>query len=362
MECIFDARDNKLTAEITACDLSKAFDCVSHNILLKKLQYYGIRGNAYNILKSYLENRKQTVWWQNNYSAQRAVEVGVPQGSILGPLLFIIYINDLPNNIANSKTCIYADDTSILVKGMGKDVQCKRTNALKSAENWFKTNKLKLNAEKTKSLTIGDKQEETINLLGINVDGGLTWRSHIDMLCIKLSRAIYSIRVMRQVSTQQAAKLTYYANFHSIASYGVTIWGRSSDFERVLILQKKALRTLCGMRNSESCRETFKRERILTIASVYILSCVKYVHTNQMRFTRNEEFHQYDTRNRKYFVVPHHRLCMTQRGVDYWGVKMYNHLPAEVKALNKTRFKKRVRELLLKNTIYNMNEYFSTMF
>lgn len=363
IEEVLETRDEKKVSMMVMCDLSKAFDCVSHEILLEKLWYYGIRGNTHDIIKSYLQNRNQAIWWQNNLSHTMEVTTGVPQGSILGPLLFIVYINDMPVNIKNCSVFIYADDTTILLKGDPDELQAKKDEVLLSAEDWFDSNKLKLNTDKTQSLTIGMNQvhlDEKVTFLGLTVDNKLTWSNHVQGLCGKLCRAIYSIRTLKSISTHQAAKLAYYANFHSLASYGIIVWGMSSEADRVQILQKRALRTLCSLSSRVSCREYFKREKILTITSVYILSCVKFVHANLSRFIKNEDLHSYKTRNRNAMVIPLHRLKSTQQGIDYWGVKLYNQLPESVKSLSINKFAKAVKKLLIEKTYYSVNEFLTT--
>ena len=139
------------------CDLSKAFDCVNHEILIVKLHYYGIRGVALNWFKSYITNRKQKVkitsqnGKKDSSSRWELIKNGVPQGSILGPLLFIIYVNDLPrgiNQFANPVT--YADDTSVLVSAQNlEDLKLKLDFTLHYMSDWFSINGLTLNIDKT---------------------------------------------------------------------------------------------------------------------------------------------------------------------------------------------------------------------
>lgn len=194
------------------------------------------------------------------------------------------------------------------------------------------------------------------------MDERLGWTEHITTLCKKLTKAIYAIRTIKNVSTHQAAKYTYYSHFHSVASYGVIVWGMSPAAERVQILQKKAIRTLCNLHYRDSCREVFKSEKILTITSVYILCCVKFVRANSSRFTKNEEVHNYNTRNKESFTIPHHRLTVAQQGVDYWGAKLYNHLPTEVKNMSNKKFGKAVKELLMKETFYEVSDFLNSSF
>lgn len=361
---ILEARDDEEVAELTMCDLSKAFDSVPHSELISKLEYYGIRGNAGKLMESYLQNRKQVVYWRHKYSKEETVKCGVPQGSILGAILFMLYINDLPEYVAGD-VILYADDTSFLLRGAKEEIATQKRISLDSMKKWCDSNKLKLNEEKTQTLTItGQTREnkESIKFLGVFLDNDFKWESHVEELCKRLSSAIFTIRKIKSIVSHRAAKNTYYANFHSVATYGLLVWGMSSAAMRVQALQKKAIRALCGLNYSDSCREKFKSEKILTITSAYILACVDYVHTNQDKFTKNANFHNYSTRYRENLSIPKHRINITQQAVDYWGPKIYNHLPNNIKSSSSKKFKRSVKELLLKETYYKIDEFlYSTM-
>ena len=130
-------------------DLSKAFDTVNHNILLQKLDLYCFRGKANQLLESYLTNRKQFVELNNHRSSYKSITCGVPQGSVLGPLLFLIYINDMPNCCPSGNTRIFADDTNVLFKAKNADeISSKGQVIMEQMNKWFMANKLTLNAKK----------------------------------------------------------------------------------------------------------------------------------------------------------------------------------------------------------------------
>ena len=134
-------------------DLSKAFDALSHEILLQKLQYYGVRGICLDWFRSYLSNRKQFTVYNYNNSQLRDIDTGVPQGSILGPLLFIIYINDIVNSCNDPHLILYADDTSLLASHKDMNVLIETLNEnLAKITKWFKCNKLSLNVSKTQCI------------------------------------------------------------------------------------------------------------------------------------------------------------------------------------------------------------------
>ena len=184
-------------------DIKKAFDSVSHKKLIKKLEHYGIRGVANDLIKSYLEKRKQFVSIANFNSSDLVIEYGVPQGSILGPLLFLIYINDLPSCL-QSLSRFFADDTALLITGKTlKDIQFQANLELSNVLQWMNANSLILNAAKSEALVVSPylrKSEPPVTFeigkdffqssisakyLGVTIDNHLSFNQHITLLEIK---------------------------------------------------------------------------------------------------------------------------------------------------------------------------------
>ena len=223
-------------------DLKNAFDSVNHNILLSKLNHYGIRGVAHSLLSSYLTNRKQSVTINNYCSTPLNINNGVPQGSTLGPLLFLIYMNDLENSILTNLR-LFADDTCICVNADTiSNLEYLINSELLRVNNWLNANKLILNALKSKALIIPPitRQQapnlkitidscqisvvQSVKYLGIYLDNKLTFGPHISYLQSKLSRSIGIISKIKYYVPDRVLFLLYFALFHSHITYGLIIW------------------------------------------------------------------------------------------------------------------------------------------
>lgn len=358
-------------------DFRKAFDYVDRKILLDKLETYGVRGVALQWFKSYLSGRTQYVEVCGAVSSVLNSDTGVPQGSILGPTLFLIYINDLAfcfDNYDSNITLInYADDTNILITGESENtVIAKAKETLLRIHQWSADNKLYINEDKTNIIVYfkheGLKNKITSELpsltvspsatmLGLIIDDNLTWDPHVNNLCTKLARANFALRSLAKFCSLDMLRTLYFACFHSILRYGIVHWGRVGGLQRVFILQKRAIRTLTGMRPRDSCREVFKNLGIMTAPSLYIYELLCFAYNNKNRFLLSE--HMYDTRHRVNTLLPsQHRSAKFQRQSHYNACKIYNHLPDRFKSITVfSRFKSAVRDYLINNEFYTVEEY-----
>ena len=231
--------DNGKFAAGIFVDLKKAFDTVDHEILVNKLEYYGIRGNAKEWFASYLRNRKQFVSIDNFNSSTKLICTGVPQGSVLGPLLFLIYINDLHKCVKYSKTYHFADDTNILLSNRSLETLAKRMNQdLKNLTQWLKANKLSLNVKKTELMIFRPSKKkidksikfkldgkrlfptESVKYLGVLLDEHLQWNKQIKHVKTKLSRAIGILSRLRHNTNLNVLKIAYHSIFGSHLQYG----------------------------------------------------------------------------------------------------------------------------------------------
>eukprot|EP00116_Pleurobrachia_bachei_P001264 sb/3461526/ len=297
-------------------DLSKAFDTLHHDILLAKMEHYGIRGCVLDLFKSYLSNRIQRVKIGNNISSPGHVSYGVPQGSTLGPLLFLLYINNLVNITNTTKTCsikfiLFADDTSIFISGKNKvDVQLCINSLMNSLKNYFDANYLHVNIAKTKFMHFSTPQSinfpsdfvfmfngtpieqvKQFKFLGVEITTSLTWEAHINSVASKLHRNMGSIYRLRNALPNNLRLPVYHALFQSHINYSLSVWGSNGAYNKLLPIfkaQKNALRCIFslktphGVYGKPSTKPSFNQYNILNVYQLYFLAVLKEVHSSKI--------------------------------------------------------------------------------
>lgn len=361
-------------------DMSKAFDLVDHKILLSKLENYGIRGPALLWFTSYLSTRQHLVeithtdhYVQKPYTSElMEVVCGVPQGSLLGPLLFLVYINDLSDHISTGHIVNFADDVNIAITGSSSH---EVDNRVQMARNdmgiWCTANKLTLNDAKTNlvqfrtnenvkiaiDLPNHDLYKADAKFLGIYIDQFLRWNVHCEYILKKCRSAVYGIRRIRNITNQATARLAYFGMFHSRVSYGTLLWGNCAMASDLFRLQKKAIRAICKVSQRTSCRELFPSLQIMTVPATFIFQILLYVKSNSQKFLLNQDMHSHNTRHKGDIYASTKSLALAQNDIMYKGAILYNVLPITVRALSLKNFKIEIKKMLVNTAYYSVEEF-----
>ena len=370
-------------------DLSKAFDTLDSNILLLKMNRYGIRGTASNWFESYLKDRKLRVRCQAGTEKELAcsslydVEYGTPQGSCLGPLLFLLFTNDLYRNLAHCSAILFAEDTTMHKghRNLNYLRWCLETD-LTTLVDWFKANKLTLNISKTLYMLFRGKEASTIDyitidnekitesestkFLGLWMDKNLNWKKHTSILINKIKRNTILIKNTKNMFDKDTLKLIYYTHIHSHITYGLNIWGGMVTKEVLNKIQKVQNYCMSMIQPNQNIKITAKKEKILNISSLIRLEHLKlgyrmlhkslppqintHLSTDQNKNSLQKS-HKYDTRNKNKPNLPKIKNKIYRNSFLYQSNKELLLLPQKIIAQpTKRTFIKSVKKLLLDAT------------
>ena len=388
-EFLMSKLDSKEVAAVLFLDLQKAFDTVSHDILLKKLHHYGVRGNAYQLLKSYLSGRMQRTKVKNALSDLALVLWGVPQGSVLGPLLFLIFINDLPN-ASDLISWLFADDTALALSSASiQELEIRFNYEVNKVHDWLLTNRLSVHySDKTQYMLIqrpnlknraissmnfklfmGIHEIEKTNnytYLGIIIDDKLNWKLQISKMCSKLSSVCGILSKVRHYLDRAALLLIYNSLFDSRLRYGILGWGTASNqhLSRLRVLQNRAIRFITFSQFRTSAAPLYSLLKILPLNEQFFLQKSIFMHSlhyKNLPFMLSAycqlPLHRYATRYKtsENYVLPCPSTNRSQRSIKFAGPKAWAEVPKQVKDLAfRKPFSKKLKEHILDVTYVEM--------
>ena len=361
-----NAIDSGKIVGVVLVDFKKAFDLVDHEILKDKMKIYGIKDEALLWLNSYLTDRKQQVTIDNTKSDFKPISCGVPQGSILGPLLFLLFINDLPLYTNNVFTDLYADDTTLYdIQDSLEQLENNLQSALNSLHIWCKQNGMKLNSSKTKVMLVTSNQKrqrltnenldlifnnESLNMisndkiLGVFVDNNLTWSEHIKFLTKKISSNTWLLsKIKRFLSTDHRVQF-YKSYIQPHLDFCNIVWGSSSDAnkQKIFKLQKRACKIILDF-NVDNRDEAMNTLRIMSIYDRVHLRKAKFmfkVYNDLVPTYISENFTLRNSANTSInlrltaagcFIPPKPRTEYFKQSMRYSGCLVWNNLPEEIK-------------------------------
>ena len=357
-------------------DLKKAFDTVDHTILLSKLREYGAEGTSLSWFTSYLTNREQFCYFDGSSSSKSSIKCGIPQGSCLGPLLFILYINDFENCLKSMNPNMYADDTCVNIASDNlKELLTDLKNELENISNWMRTNKLSLNASKSEYMVIGHRRQlnrvdddlpdlvlnnevikrvDKTKYLGINIDESLNWKEQYKTIKNKLKGGLSSLRKLKNILPQKKLDQVYKALFESHLRYGDIVWSSlpNTKLSQLQRLQTRAKKLIVDAKYKDGWNCEWLNVKSLLSFDKGVMT-YKILHdlcpeNLRHKFTERSMITDYRTRNHGDLQIPKVRLEYAKRSFYFSGVKNWNDIPDNIRERESVaRFKTGFREYLL---------------
>jgi hypothetical protein len=384
-------------------DLKKAFDVCSHEILLKKLQHLGVQNIALDWFKSYLSNRHQIVDINGQISSLKSIVISVLQGSILGPLLFLCYINDLPR-ATNLFSLLFADATAAFKSGKNLHELVEQVNVeLNKMAVWFKANKLMINGSKTKYIIFRaknkridpnipkivlnlndadqpqnvnnitelerihenhpDQNKRSYKLLGVYLDEFMNFNHHVDYVCSKLTKSLFCISRAKNLLSKKLLKLLYYALFHSHLNYCAVLLSGTCEknISRISLLQKRAIRIINKVGYNDHTEPLFLSNNILTFKQIKYFNSMLFMHSDTYNYAPQSFVNmwttnngtRYDLRNNDDLRIPVPRIELFRKSFIYQLPVMWNNLGAVKYHINKFTFKIELKREILTEAVIN---------
>lgn len=372
-------------------DLSRAFDTISHELLLGKIDALGVRGLALDWFDSYLRGRKQCVgvssvdesgYLRHYISPELSTLGGVPQGSILGPTLFLLYINNLSQSVGSARTFLYADDASLsLSRPTVESLEQTTFVEANCLYQWFDNNLLSLNKHKTQLINfhISDRLSPAFSFLlndilihptqctkflGLILDDKLKFHLHIEHVINRVSSGIFAIRTLSKSSNSIDLLLSaYYGLIFPHLVYALPLWGCETQRTIYLFrLQKRAIRTIFSLDRLETCKHIFKSSKILTFPSLYIFETLSFFKQNVNKFkTEQQQYHNLRLSNNVH--LPVHHTAFFEKHLRYNAIALFNKLPNHMKAeSSRLVFRRKLKALLINKCYYSVRDFMADRF
>ena len=362
-EIIYNSLDKKEHNITILIDLQKAFDTISHQILLKKLERYGFRGVPLKLVSSYLSNRRSYVQLNSVVSSECVITTGLPQGSIISPILFLLFINDMPKFSDKFNTTLFADDTTLTMSNSNfTNLVGNCNNELNNLVTWTKMNKLCINVGKTELLIISNRTKEDLSIhldnneltcvktckfLGIHLDDKLSFENHVKFVISKISRHTGILYRIRDKLPMKARLDYYYGLIYPYLSYNVVVWGSTYGtwLNPLIVQHKRLIRILCNASPYDHTTPLFLKHRLLKFDDIFRYNiCLKM-------FNMKDQFkvsHTRETRHRDLAAPVFHRLTLSQHAFSFSGPSQWNALPLSLRSIGKLHlFKRALKSFLL---------------
>ena len=383
LNLVYKCLDEKKYVAIASLDLSKAFDSINHQLLLEKLKKTGLDDKSLQWINSYLSNRSQCTKFENYTSTFKPVVSGVPQGSILGPLLFLIFVNDLPNSLENICNIFsYADDTQLVIHANSpEELKSKLQKALCTSQKWYQENSMLNNSGKTKILIFKHKKQQLnlkitlpwkdeegnpiilkpkphIKVLGVYIDADLSWTKHINILKRRTLNITRNLHRINYLLPKQHRLTLYNALISSHFNYADVIYGGCNKklSKSLQIVQNFAAKSITGSRKYDSATAALRQLKLLTLKQRRTIHEVVFAHKIILEKTPITIYNQYqchfskaNTRLSKLqkFRIPKHRTTKFQRSPLYRTIIAWNNAPKDLPKENVKTHKKLLQDRLI---------------